>query len=421
MLSVFRQRNFALLWLGQVISIAGDWVLFIGLPFYVYELTGSTLATGGMFLVQTLPRILLSSPAGVFVDRWDRKRTMIAADLLRAALLLALLAVESVDQLWLIYTVAVLQSTVAQFFVPAKNALLPHLVDPAHLVPANSMNSLGESVARLVAPALGGAMMGALGLRSVVLADSASFLFSALLLALISTPAESQQPAPAERAAGAGWSRVWQEWLAGLRAILHNRAITALVLFISIAMLGEGILDVLLVPFVRDRMQGDSLTLGWMMSAQAAGSIAGGLVIGALGKALPPKRLVVIGALGWGLFDLAVFNTARLWVALPLLVLVGIPIVGMIVSSNAWLQRESSDEYRGRVFGTLGTTMSLTLAAGMSVGSLLGDRLGIVAVLNVACVAILLAALVAQWLLPRAELPPVEVAATALPDEAIQA
>ncbi len=106
MLSILRQRNFALLWFGQVISMAGDWVLYASLAFYVYTLTGSVLLSGSMLIVSTLPRIVLGSVAGVFVDRWDRRRTMIVADLGRAVVLLALLAVHTVSDMWIVYLAA---------------------------------------------------------------------------------------------------------------------------------------------------------------------------------------------------------------------------------------------------------------------------------------------------------------------------
>src|SRR5512137_674691 len=118
MLSVLRQRNFFLLWFGQLISVIGDWVLVIALPFYTYNLTGSALASGGMFIVSTLPRLALGSVAGVFVDHWDRKRTMIVADILRVLLTLLLILVRSRDGLWLIYASAFLESLVSQFFNP---------------------------------------------------------------------------------------------------------------------------------------------------------------------------------------------------------------------------------------------------------------------------------------------------------------
>ncbi|HJZ49194.1 MAG TPA: MFS transporter, partial [Roseiflexaceae bacterium] len=135
MLAVLRQRNFALLWTGGLISLLGDWLLFIALPFYIYDLTGSALATGAMFIAETLPILLFGSLGGVFADRWDRKRTMIVADLLRAVLLLLLLAVRSPDWLWAIYLVVFVQSSIGQFFNPAKGALIPQLVDEQQLMP----------------------------------------------------------------------------------------------------------------------------------------------------------------------------------------------------------------------------------------------------------------------------------------------
>src|SRR5215472_6588875 len=168
MLAALRQRNFTLLWFGQLISMAGDWILLIALPFYVYNLTGSTFATGGMFMAQNVPRILLGSVAGVFVDRWDRRRTMIVSDIARTFILLLLVFVRSVDWLWLVYIIAFVQTAIGQFFGPAENALIPHLVSETNLVGANALNSLSQSLTRLIAPALGGALYGALGLTVVV-------------------------------------------------------------------------------------------------------------------------------------------------------------------------------------------------------------------------------------------------------------
>ena len=154
MLATLRQRNFGLLWSAGLISLAGDWMLRIALPIYVYQLTGSALATSTMLIAGMLPDLLFGSIAGVFVDRWDRKRTMVICNLLLAIGLLPLLAVRSAEQLWLLYLVAFCESTIAQFFGPAENALLPQLVSEDQLVAANSLNSLNNSLARLIGPAL---------------------------------------------------------------------------------------------------------------------------------------------------------------------------------------------------------------------------------------------------------------------------
>ncbi|MGZ6300142.1 MAG: MFS transporter, partial [Candidatus Limnocylindria bacterium] len=127
MLAVLRQRDYGLLWFGGFVSMLGDFVLFVGLPYEIYRMTGSTLATMGMSLAFLLPNILLGSVAGVYVDRWDRRRLMIAVNLLQAVSLLPLLLVSQLG-LWVIYAVLVIESCVSQLFGPARVALMPSLL-----------------------------------------------------------------------------------------------------------------------------------------------------------------------------------------------------------------------------------------------------------------------------------------------------
>jgi MFS family permease len=152
MLRVLRSRNYGLLWVSQLISMIGGWALFAALPFYVFNLTGSVLATGIMFLIQVVPPLVLGSVAGVFVDRWDRRWTMVGSNLLQGATLVILLGIRSADMIWLVYLAGFLQSIAAQFFGPANNALLPALVEKDQLLTANSLDSLGENIARLIGP-----------------------------------------------------------------------------------------------------------------------------------------------------------------------------------------------------------------------------------------------------------------------------
>src|SRR5881398_2582850 len=114
MFALLRRRDFALVWTATLISATGDWVLFIGLPIYVYQLTGSTLATSAMFVAELVPQIALGSVAGVFVDRWDRKRTMVVANLVLTVALLPLAFVRSADHVWIVYVVAFTESLLAR-------------------------------------------------------------------------------------------------------------------------------------------------------------------------------------------------------------------------------------------------------------------------------------------------------------------
>ena len=219
MLAVFRQRNFGLLWVGQNISMVGDWVLFVALPFYIYALTGSTLATGIMFIVQTLPRLFFGSMAGVFVDRWNRKYTMVIVNLIQALILVPLFLVRSQDLIWIIYLRAFADSLVSPFFNPAQTAIIPMLVEEKDLAPANSLNSMSQELTRLIGPSLGGLLFGLLGIGSVITLDVISFLVSAALVALIVVPArsvitkqEQQLTSSISSTAMNSLVSIWQEW-----------------------------------------------------------------------------------------------------------------------------------------------------------------------------------------------------------------
>src|SRR5437867_2593284 len=314
MLAILRQRNFALLWLGGLISFVGDWVLFIALPVYVYDLAGSALATGGMFIAQTAPRLLLGSIAGVFVDRWDRRQTMIVANLLSAAALLLLLPVRSIADLWLVYLAAFLQASITLFFQPAESALTPILVGEEHLIHANALTALNWELTRLIAPPLGGLVMALFGLGSVIAIDSASFLFSAAMIALIALPAaERVRPAVEHHTHTAGaWRAVWRELVEGLRLVRHDRLVRALFIITGVAMVAEGIINVLGFPWLKQVLHGGALTRGWMASAQAVGGLIGGLLIGRVSRLVRPAYLIGLSGVVLGLVSLALINVTAL-------------------------------------------------------------------------------------------------------------
>jgi len=404
MLATLRQRNFGLLWFGGLISLAGDWMLNVALPIYVYTLTGSALATGGMLIARIIPNLLLGSVAGVFVDRWDRRHTMIVANLLMALALLPLLLVRSVDWLWLVYLVAFVQATIAQFFRPAESALLPQLVGKEQLVAANSLNTLNGNLARLVGPALGGLVAGMAGLPVVVLLDVASFLIAGTCIALIRGAQTRVQQAhiPTASAVGA-WVVVWREWLEGLRLLGRERAILTIFVMLAITAVGEGVMSTLFVIFVNRVLGGAALELGWLMSAQAVGGLIGSLLVGAVGRRFSTAHLIGLSAILFGAIDLAIFNYPMflpgITLGLILFVVVGIPGVGFMTGVNTLLQAGVADQYRGRIFGALGTTQGLLALVGTLLAGALGDHLGVVTMLNIQGGGYILAGLLGLMLL----------------------
>jgi len=402
LLKIFRQRNFSLLWIGQFISIIGDWVLCIALPFYTYSLTGSVLATGAMFIVSTLPRLILGSVAGVFVDRWDRKRLMIMADLLRVLLILMLLFVRSRDGLWLIYVSAFLESTVSQFFNPAKTAIIPLLVGEKDLLAANSLNGLSDALTRLLGSALGGVLMGWLGFSSVVVLDAGSFLFSALMIMLIVLPKRPViQPPVAGAPAAGGFLGVWRDWLAGLKLVKGEHLLFMLFIVLGVAFLGDSMITVLIVPLVKVLMGGGAQLLGWLMMAQGVGGLLGGLLVGQFGKRFSSRRVTALGLALTGIVILVIVSIPHSAWVLPLMAVAGVAASAWLICSETLLQLGASDQFRGRIFGTLGTTSALASLVGMLLAGSLADLLGLVPILCISGSLYIISGLMAWSLLPR--------------------
>jgi MFS family permease len=396
LLALLRQRNFSLLWFGGLISFTGDWVLFVALPLYIYNLTGSVLATGTLFITSLLPHVLLGSVAGVYVDRWDRRRILIVTNGLRALFLLPLVLVGSADMVWLVYVVSLFTNTLRQFSTPAENALLPRLVGEENLVPANALNSLNNNLARLAGPAFGGVLFATLGFSASVLVDIATFLVAGVLIALISAPASVTKAEVPESAAA---PNVWREWVDGLRVVRHNPIVGALFVVLCINSLGEGMLGVLFAPFVVDVVGGGANELGWLLSAQAVGGLLGSLVVGGLWKKVPAWQLVALNFIALGLVDLLIFNIPILIVGIVFFALAGLPIAGLQVGAQTLFQTSVDDRFRGRVMGAFATTSALAMLAGQAIATFTGDILPIVPFLTAEALLNVVAGLAALRLL----------------------
>jgi len=382
MFVVLRQRNFTLLWFAGLISITGDWALNVALPFFVYQMTGSALATGLMFMARTLPGVLLGSLAGVFVDRWDRKKTMVVVNLLATLLVFLILTVKSIEWLWVVYLVAFVESAFMQFFAPAEKALLPRLVEEKHLVTANSLSALNISLGMLIGPAIGGALMGLTGLTGVVLFDSASYLIAGVMIFLIAWSPDIISKKPDTTDPFRTWSGIWRDWLDGLKLVKQSRPITTIFVAAAIAMLGEGIIQALLVLFV-NLLKGGALEFGWLLTLRGLGGLLGGLIFGKIGTKLKPQRIFPWTLVGIGSLLLVMFNYPMLILALITLCLTGILAVGASATSTTMLQNGVSNGYLGRIFGVFGMIAALMTLVGQGSAGALADRWGVGVLLNI--------------------------------------
>jgi MFS family permease len=393
MFALLRQRNFALLWSGGLISRTGDWLLDIGLSFYVYAVTGSALATSIALLSAFVPGLLLGSFAGVFVDRWDRRWTMIVSNLVLALGLLPLLAVHSRETIWIAYIVLFFEACVAQFVTPAQNALVPVLVDEDRLVSANALQSIGQESPRLLGGALGGVLVGFFGLYSVTLLDAISFFVVCVMIWLIKMPAQPQtQPVEAQEVDAATSLAVavksfGREWLEGMQLILGQYLLVVLFIIIAVQSLGEGVFGVLLIVFVKLVLHSGAAVYGSLMSFQAIGNLAGAFVIGWIGNRIPAARMLGVCSLLFGILDLLIVDVPLfipgVVIVMALFVLVGFPGTGFSVSVVSLFQSNVENALQGRIFGAFSTVTALMMLVGTILAGALGDRLGPTLLLNI--------------------------------------
>ena len=423
MLRILLQRNFGLLWTAGLISLIGDWVLVVGLPIEIYRRTGSTLATAGMLLAGLLPALVLGSIAGVFVDRWDRRRLMIAVNVLLAVSLLPLLAIDALG-IWVAYVVLVAASCLSQLFEPAEAALLPNLLEsgPEDLVTANALNGMNNQLARIIGPVIGGVAVATGGLALVTFLDAVTFLVAALLLVAIRSDRTRAAPPPdrSELAAAAAmgdahhesleaeatsaWSRLRREWREGLDVVLQQPVLRALLVFFVITRIGEGLVGTLFVPWATDALHTDASGYGLLLSTQAIGGLAGAFVVGRYGARIAPLRLLVVSSIVFGLIDLVLFTYPAFYPvlapALVGMVIVGVPAAAMGAANQTLQQTYAADAHRGRVVGALMAVGALGSLVGAVAAGFLGEALPVIPLLIVQGSGYVLAGL-AVWRMTR--------------------
>jgi DHA3 family macrolide efflux protein-like MFS transporter len=290
---LFRNRNFVALWLGQTVSFLGDYFNWLAVPILVERLTGSALMVGLSVMSNTLPMLLLGPVAGVFVDRWDRKWTMVISDLLRALLVLLCLLVQTADQVWIYYVAGFLMSCVSRFFFPAQNAVLPLVVpDKDDLLAANGLMQMVQTVGMLAGGALAGFLIGLWGEQIAFVIDSATYVVSAVAITTMVVPCTTK----GQQAAGGQLTAVVKEIHDGVVYLFGNRTMVGVLICLSVVQLGVGALQVVWVPFLERTFGVGAEGLGIVDSIQGAGMIVGGVALGFL-----TARMSKTAIIGWGL------------------------------------------------------------------------------------------------------------------------
>jgi len=404
--------SFSALWTGQLISLLGDRVHQVALAFLILNATNSPIATGAVFFVASLPNLLFGPIAGTLVDRWDHREVMIVSDLLRAGVVL-LIPIAAVVNLWLVYPLVFLVTTISIFFRPAKGAILPRIVASDDLVAANSALWVGETFADIGGYVLAGLFVALLGtqLPLAFWVDSVTYVGSALLIASIavaplvrtltaSQARDAEAEAAAEAAAGQGPGaaaliganevaavgattkepRFFEELKEGWRFLRGEPVLLANTLQATFGQFMIGILLALMPVYARDVIHGstfdDTAIYSFMEGAIGAGNLLGGFVIGLLGSRLALGRMVIVGYVATGLTVAALALTGNLYVAIGLSFGTGVGNLAFVIPSQTLMQRRTPPELMGRVLGFRFSLVFGSMTIAMGLGGILGQVFG---------------------------------------------
>lgn len=396
-LRLVRNRNFSLLWIGQLVSLMGERLHTIALGWLVFVVTGSAVSVGLTMAATAVPNVILGSISGALVDRWDRRWTMLVCDILRGGLLLAVPAVAAID-INLVYLMAFLIATVTLFFRPAKTAVIPAIVSDRDLVAANSMSSLADNAADLLGFPAAGVLVAvlvdsnALGLAFVM--GGITYFFSAILIFAMSVPSQDLVTTPFHLGA------LWAEIVEGWRFLRRQAELRSNTLFSAVAQVAVGAEIVAILPYAtrvldQDRFDAET-SYALLLAAIAFGSIVGGVAVGAIGDRMAKGHLVIAGFIGMGL-GLAVAGTVTdPLVAMGVFALVGLFNMLYIVPTITLFQERTPQRLMGRVVSSRQVLVFGAISGSMAVAGWLSELIGADAVLigsGVACAAAGVAAL----------------------------
>ncbi len=368
---VLANRNFRQLWMGQGVSQIGDGLTNLAILIMINRLTGSTAALAVMMIVVAVPQLIFGLLSGVFVDRWDRKRIMILSDLLRGLLVLGFIFVRRPEDVWVFYVLGFLQAVVGTLFNPARSALIPSIVDLQHLLAANALSQTTQVITGVIGAALAGVLVGVSGSAwPAFTLDALSFFTSAFFIARI------QAPAQVGLASGGVRTTLGQLW-DGLRYLVSRRLVMGILTAFSVAMLGLGAVNVLIVPFLINQLKVPTAALGGIDAAQVIGMVVGSTLVSVLAVRLKSVQIIVGGIMLVGLF-IALFGAATSIVfSLLALFFVGLALTPMQAAASTVLQQTIPAEKRGRASSAMNTLTTLTSVISMGSAGLLGDVLGV--------------------------------------------
>ncbi len=342
-LRALRSRNYRLFFGGQSISLIGTWMTRVATAWLVYRLTGSATLLGVVSFCGQAPAFFLGPLAGVWVDRWDRHRTLVVTQVLSMlqSFALAGLALGGIITVWDIIWLALAQGVINAFDMPARQAFVIQMVGKREdLGNAIALNSSMVNAARLIGPATGGIIIAAVGEGYCFLIDGISYLaVIASLLAMEVATARGARPR----------QHVLVELAEGWRYVAGSMPIRSILALLAVVSLMGMPYSVLMPIFASRVLHGGPHTLGFLMAASGVGALVGAITLAMRKGVLGLGRRITITAAVFGVSLIAFALSRWLWVSLLILPAAGFGMMQQMASSNTILQTIVSDEKRGRV------------------------------------------------------------------------
>jgi MFS family permease len=370
-------RNFALLWTGGAISYVGDFVFDTTLILWIATQLAAgrswaPVAVSGLLLAVLVPSLAFGPLAGVFVDRWDKRRTMLAMDALRAGLIASLLIIPALGnrlpvaaQLATVYTAVVLTTVCSQFFGPARIALIGDVVAPEERTRASGLTQITIAFAAILGPPIAAPLFVGVGIRWSLIINALSFVVSLLTILVVRAPEAARSVSPGER------GNVAREFVSGLRFFVSSRALLTVTIATVIAMMGAGSLNALDVFFATTNLHASPGLYGWLGAAFGAGAVIGGIGAAVLADRIGPARLFWMGILAGGTGILVYSRMVSFLPAAAVLFFVAIPVAGVNAAIMPILLMVTPRTLVGRVTGVLEPLVSLASIASIALAAIL--------------------------------------------------
>lgn len=359
----FRRLAFA-----QMVSTFGDFLaIFAIFSIVSFHLHGSPAQVAGIMIAYMLPAAFVSPAAGVFVDRWNVKRTMIASDLIRSVLILILVRSTA---LWTIYGTLIALSSISSFFIPATSIGVRSIVPEHGLMSANALNMQVMQLTQIITPGVAALLVKWLGEKSCFWLDSGSFVFSA---AMVSSIAIGRAAPHAKKAL----STVSADMMAGLRFIVTHATLGFIILSMGAGLFAIRCYSALIAVYVRDILHQSTSLFGTVSMLVGIGMIIGTQALTRMAKTMSKEKMMVRGlfVVAFGILTLAIFGNIPVTVTATLAMGFGVAMI--IIPAQTLMQGQTPIEMLGRVTSTLMSVLSFSQVAGLALSGSIAQVVGI--------------------------------------------